>query len=325
MFQVRHAGAKGFGLFASQHIARGKRMLAEQPLISIDNKGPDILAAAAKLSSSQRRVLLELSLNEANKSILSLIYATWKSFPALGSVLQNRDILNIFYNNNFALGDEDDRRAVFPTVARINHSCVPNAQGNFNTNLGTFTIHALRDIATQEEITISYLGDQLALRQARQAHLQRGYGFACGCELCAASPGRQEASHGRRSRLHEQLKAFAERQLPATALDGAAEESHLIRAMISVYEEDGIAGREVASLYSANAGLEMTLGHADQASALGAKSLELERDAVGEDSPFYEECLVLSQRRSGQGTTVEFLPEKDIRRLETESSPQLQV
>lgn len=325
MFQVRHAGAKGFGLFASQHIARGKRMLAEQPLISIDNKGSDILAAAAKLSSSQRRVLLELSLNEANKSILSFVSATWKSFPVLGAVRQNRDILNIFYNNNFALGDEDDRRAVFPTVARINHSCVPNAQGNFNTNLGTFTIHALRDIDTHEEITISYLGDQLAVRQARQAHLKQGYGFECGCELCAASPDKREASHGRRVRLHDQLRAFAERQLPATALDGAAEQSLLVRAMISVYEEDGIAGREVASLYSANAGLEMTLGHVVEASAMGVKSLELERDAVGEDSPFYEECLALSQQRSEASTVMDILPEKEVGGLRPGNSPPLQV
>ncbi len=197
-------------------------------------------------------------------------------------------------------------RAVFPTVARINHSCVPNAQGNFNAILegGSFTIHALRDIEGGDELTISYLHDELALRQERQIKLKDLYGFRCECEICCAGQ-RGQRSQERRERLRTDLgQLVTHKEGEPSSEEGVATrggdaektrtttestESHkLIHLVIAAYEQDGLAGRELASLYATAAGIAVREGNIGEASRLGARSLELERDAVGNDSPFYE-------------------------------------
>lgn len=272
--------------------------MADRILLSIDNKDTNVLDAAARLSPEDRHRLLSLSMNNAKQKSLSyLAAAAWGSLPSLASISQGRDLLNIFYNNNFYLSGTSGRRAIFLTVARINHSCVPNAQGNLNTALpgGQFTIHALRAIADGEEITLSYLHDELAIRSARQRRLQQGYGFECACEICNTKDSQEshERSHQRRLKIQEMLAAFSGQQ---TAPGGISREFLLTKAVIDTYEQEGLAGRELASLYFAAAGLATKLGHMKEASALGAKGLQVEEDAVGQDSPFYIASLLASRQ-----------------------------
>lgn len=291
IFQVRQAGVKGFGVFATDLIRRGTRIIVERPLLSITNETPDILAAAAKLTTSSKNVLLSLAPNDA-RPFACLSVAVWRTLERMRLSSENRSILNIFYNNNFNLSDAAGTRAIFPTVARINHSCIPNAQGNVNTALGGFTIHALRDIPRNEEISISYLHDELGLPEARQARLQRDYGFVCGCEICSSSSPKTSLSLARRSALRTKSMAFAALIDPSIAAQLA-----LTRETIEVFEQEGMAGRELASLYWVAAGLAMKSGDEGLALSLGAKSCHLERDAVGEDSPFYvAKCEALRER-----------------------------
>ncbi|KAG8157307.1 hypothetical protein KVR01_012691 [Diaporthe batatas] len=303
MFRISQAGAKGFGVFATQPIARGTRIIADRILLSVDNRDTSVLRAAARLSPDDLQGLLSLSMNNAKRQSLSyLATAVSGSFPSLGSIRQRRDLLNIFYNNNFALSGPNGKRAVFQTVARLNHSCVPNAQGNLNAALpgSQFTIHALREIAEGEEITISYLHNELEVRQERQKWLHEGYGFECACEICSINnhhpPGeRHEQSHQRRLKIQQMLSDFSGR---GSTADGISRELEATKAVIDTYEQEGLAGRELASLYFAAAGLATELGHTKEASDLGAKGLRVEQDAVGVDSPFY--IASLSASRQGQ-------------------------
>ncbi|KAK2598837.1 hypothetical protein N8I77_012222 [Diaporthe amygdali] len=289
MFRVSNAGAKGFGVFATRQIARGTRILADRPLLTITNKDSSILAAASRLSLQDLHSLLSLSMNGAKRNSLTrLAAAAWGSLRSLTSVTRNRDILNIFYNNNFLLAGSSGKRAIFLTVARLNHSCVPNAQGNVNTALpgSQFTIHALRDIADGEEITISYLHDELAMRTERQKRLNEDYGFECACDICStdASGVKTRESDQRRLKVQEMLAAFSEQQ---ESPGGTSRELTLTRALIETYEQEGLSGRELASLYFAAAGLAINVGHDKEALALGAKGLQIEEEAVGLDSPLY--------------------------------------
>lgn len=298
MFKVSHAGAKGYGVFATRPIARGTRIIADRILLSIDNKDTSVLDAATRLSPEDRHRLLSLSMNDAKRNSLSyLAAAAWEAFPSLASIRQGRDLLNVFYNNNFSVSGTSGMRAVFLTVARLNHSCVPNAQGNLNTALpgSQFTIHALREIADGEEITISYLHDELAIRSARQKRLKEGYGFECACEICSIedSGERHEQSHQRRLKIQEMLANFSGQQI---APGHTSAEFSLTKAVIDAYEQEGLAGRELASLYFAAAGAARALGLEKEASALGAKGLQVEEDAVGLDSPFYMASLLASRQ-----------------------------
>ncbi|RMZ76526.1 hypothetical protein DV738_g4913, partial [Chaetothyriales sp. CBS 135597] len=331
LFEVRQAGIKGFGIFARQRIARGSRILSERPLLLVDQKEINILAAASRLSKAELDTLLGLSVNKAKReSLWNLVDALFQSAQlplskkGRRSIQQRRDILACFYNNNFALSlsppHRDDgtntintatktsaARGVFPTIARLNHSCIPNAQGNFNRNVdeGSFTIHALREIAAGEEITVSYLHDELASHEERQHWLHRVYGFWCQCGICA---GGDEAhrSHKRRQRLRDELsKAFAPTTPllsdslglsgpPNTAAVGNAAQMdisasrQLVNLTIETYEQEGLVGGELASLYGVAAALADSAGDHGEAMRLGARSMELERDAAGEDSPLYQ-------------------------------------
>jgi SET and MYND domain-containing protein 5 len=70
--------------------------------------------------------------------------------------------------------------------SKINHSCNPNAEIRFPFANNTLQVVATREIAAEEEITISYL-DECQLnrsRHSRQKYLEENYLFSCECDKC---------------------------------------------------------------------------------------------------------------------------------------------
>lgn len=72
---------------------------------------------------------------------------------------------------------------MFPHLAMINHSCVPNCCAMFRGH--TLEIRALVPIPCGTEATICYV-DPLAPRAERRAALHKQYFFACHCVRCTA-------------------------------------------------------------------------------------------------------------------------------------------
>ncbi|XP_030482479.2 histone-lysine N-methyltransferase ATXR2 [Cannabis sativa] len=89
-----------------------------------------------------------------------------------------------------ALGDDYsvscEGSAFFPLQSCLNHSCCPNAKAfkRDEDKDGQATILALKPICKGEEITISYVDEDLTLEE-RQASLA-DYGFRCTCPKCLA-------------------------------------------------------------------------------------------------------------------------------------------
>ena len=87
--------------------------------------------------------------------------------------------------NAFHLGVADEhvtRAGLFEKACRINHSCCPNAVAAWNEQRQRLTVHAVRPILWDEEVTISYLDETLP-QDDRQA-LLGCYGFRCKCPAC---------------------------------------------------------------------------------------------------------------------------------------------
>ena len=63
-----------------------------------------------------------------------------------------------------------------------NHDCKPNAQAQV-TDDGAVTITALSEIASGDEVTISYVDTSNGYAARRQV-LQEHYGFDCNCARC---------------------------------------------------------------------------------------------------------------------------------------------
>ncbi|KAF8067452.1 hypothetical protein N665_1153s0020 [Sinapis alba] len=87
-----------------------------------------------------------------------------------------------------ALGDEYSDccqgTAFFPLQSCMNHSCCPNAKAfkREEDRDGQAVIIALRRISKNEEVTISYIDEELPYKE-RQA-LLADYGFTCKCPKC---------------------------------------------------------------------------------------------------------------------------------------------
>ncbi|OAP56386.1 hypothetical protein AYL99_09565 [Fonsecaea erecta] len=81
-----------------------------------------------------------------------------------------------------------------PRPALLNHSCDANAFLRFDIPAwsdqegfppyGSISVHALRPIAKDEEVTVSYV-DPTFPRDKRQEELKARYFFTCSCSLCA--------------------------------------------------------------------------------------------------------------------------------------------
>ncbi len=252
MYHIQHAGPKGFGLFATRAIQRGTRILAERPTFTI-RSDHDLLPAFKTIASGNKAYISNLSASSAKKPpVLDWSEAVWHVVRGvltqprgLFPLEEYKTLLAAFRNNCFNIGD--DTRAIFHDISRLNHSCVPNAQGNFNSALGSFTIHATQEIKHDQEITISYLAEHGAMRHSREAQLHQGYGFKCGCPACDSSTARGQESEKRRKDLREKLVEFAKNAEGLSVGDGKAE-LEMVMSLIRMFEEEGLWGRELATM-----------------------------------------------------------------------------
>ncbi|KAG8364608.1 hypothetical protein BUALT_Bualt18G0015200 [Buddleja alternifolia] len=75
--------------------------------------------------------------------------------------------------------------AFFPLQSCMNHSCIPNAKAfkREEDRDGQATILALRPIIKGEEITISYIDEELPYEERQE--LLADYGFTCKCPRCS--------------------------------------------------------------------------------------------------------------------------------------------
>ncbi len=72
---------------------------------------------------------------------------------------------------------------LFPTTARINHSCAPNA--HFTGTAGAvMSVRTTRPLAAGEELTVRYV-DIYAPRESRQHELMQTKAFLCSCPRCS--------------------------------------------------------------------------------------------------------------------------------------------
>ncbi|KAK5170899.1 uncharacterized protein LTR77_004043 [Saxophila tyrrhenica] len=291
MYNIRNAGAKGFGVFATRAIQRGTRILAELPTFTITSDR-DLLPAFRRLSLEARKYISELSVNANKKpAILDWSEAAYHVFRgaltttprSLFSINEYSTLLAAFRNNCFNIGD--DRRAIFHDISRLNHSCVPNAQGNFNTAIDGFAVHATHLIESRQEITISYLAEHGAVRSSRQAKLAQGYGFACGCPVCDGSTVKGAESEERRRVVREQLGVFSEGE------QGGREELEMMMSLIEMFEREGLAGRELGTMYLSAAESNCKLNDPVAAKECSRLGLDMEQRCLGVDSPLYRESM----------------------------------
>ncbi|KAF2175236.1 SET domain-containing protein, partial [Zopfia rhizophila CBS 207.26] len=213
-YKVLPIPGKGYGCIALKSIKRGTRILADSPLLILEKAHyfhADIQAEFDKLSPADKK--LYFTLHSAHNQDPS-------SWPRkIADSVTDRESKRIEEQHNARVGKEptlisifqtncmekDGGAAVFPNAARFNHSCNPNACFTWNSAIGKETIHTMKDIKADEEITLGYC-DTTHDKATRRWELKH-YGFFCDCLACTGDESDPDSfaakSAARRFRLME--------------------------------------------------------------------------------------------------------------------------
>ncbi|KAK0621466.1 hypothetical protein B0T17DRAFT_467302, partial [Bombardia bombarda] len=227
VYAMREFPGKGMGLVATTHIRRGDLIMANTASIIIDYRAFEDLPkddyqrlqthAVDFLPSPHRAALLNLSTHDD-----------------AADLSHTARVDKLLATNAFDIDPDADDAArdhgfyvVFPEIARMNHDCRANADYFFDHATLAQYIHATRDIAPGEELTLSYI-NPLMPREARMARLKELWGFECACRFCQRERARADASDARIGQIEEPKKGA-----------GCPEMAELL---ISLYEQEELGG-----------------------------------------------------------------------------------
>lgn len=218
LYEIRPTKDMGLGLFASQNISRGTRILADtaiftltkrstadknateqhvtnfcdqlieqglfdQKLTQMEGLSPnDRIASHPDIQNACRRFITDLAqrmgLSPAGIEDNVARFARLFSILLVNRTSQMGDVLGV-----------DTLCAIFPINARINHSCDPNAYRQVNAKLKQLTVHALQDIKAGEQITVTYvslLAESPPEKLKRHENLRTTF-VICRCRVCRGS------------------------------------------------------------------------------------------------------------------------------------------
>jgi hypothetical protein len=193
LWEVRSSRGKGLGLFARRKIKRGTRIVVETPLFTIR---PQNTAGGDAYTLQQLFNDVENAYKQLSPGEKAAYLTCFDNRPA-DDKETSREVL-IFKNNAAPLSD--GTFGIFPKMAKINHSCKPNAVSVYSEPQGTRIIWAARDIKKGEEITITYVPLLQTTEQRREG--LANYGFHCECEVCRAHDVGTDHEHGDEKRAN---------------------------------------------------------------------------------------------------------------------------
>ncbi|KAF3765715.1 SET domain-containing protein [Cryphonectria parasitica EP155] len=214
IYKLSDSPGKGMGLFATEAIPIGGKILEEYNVIACGNEGEkggwkfgprdlqSFVGQVMSLSPQLQRDMFKLQgkqvlspplMSYYGKILREEVYCADGSRLSWRESLRLQDALRIFYTNAATLYEPDStwclQRPVeqevgdglFLTFSRINHSCEPNAAWDTGRKAGVMEVRARRQIQAGEEITISYIG-QLDRPVAERRSRLRRWGFDCQCK-----------------------------------------------------------------------------------------------------------------------------------------------
>ncbi|KAL4860602.1 hypothetical protein BDV12DRAFT_204871 [Aspergillus spectabilis] len=183
MYALQDITGKGKGLIATQKIPQGTRILCEEPIIKIPNSHDQLARHSKDLDNS-----ICQQVNTLTKKQRQAFLALHNIYPYTKPAEQ---YIGIIRTNGLPIEDGKTGGGIFLEASRINHACDNNAQKSWNKNIKRHTVHALRDIAEGEEITIYYLAVH-GSRETRREALQARFHFKCFCRLCSLSANQSQ-------------------------------------------------------------------------------------------------------------------------------------
>lgn len=220
LFAIRHHYSVdkdlGFAAFATQDIPRHTLILTEEPLISGDQVKNALALYEDNKSTSQDDDIMYLT-NECNLDAnqMQRIWQMHDQYVHTYDTPEKR-LWGIIYSNAFYSTDKQFAPGLYPTAARLNHSCSPNVGYEFNG--WSIRVYTTRFVPSGEELCDCY-SDVVyyQAQQVRKVFFKIKFGFNCQCVLCRVDDcdtlmiGRVIESNNQRKRLKELAIILSER------------------------------------------------------------------------------------------------------------------
>ncbi|GAA6035499.1 hypothetical protein JCM8097_000282 [Rhodosporidiobolus ruineniae] len=224
------SNGEGVGAFASRDIEFGETLISERPLAVWPNGIGEEEARRLFDQMSPKQQQVFMSLTDGGPEVRGKL-----------DEIRVRRACNAFslpVPGVDGVGGGKTMSFVFPKIARVNHSCAPNAAQVMNWNTLRLELYAVSPISSGTEVTIEYLPNLITLtRSERQSALKTSFGFSrCLCGVCTASPEDVARSDTRRTEIKQLVGG-----LRAGVKDRKAtmERMERIRALC---EEEGVRG-----------------------------------------------------------------------------------
>lgn len=262
MTEVRSAGAMGQGLFAVTDIAKGTRIIAESPFILLE-QSPAPFAMFCGIVQDLGDDISKLDELTYNEKLLDedqphnlLDQLRGEGAEVEEDDLEDEDVYEMLeryaklYTNSAEIKSNGKYigAGVFLAFSRMNHSCVPNAFSNWNSQIGQQTVQAARDIKAGEQIFFSYLGREGTFKsqKERASMIEKFWGFDCGCSDCVDSET-SDVLRGRMGLLDQEISRLSELCQAAYGteqnVDPLAKEALAkVQTLMTLMDEAGLGG-----------------------------------------------------------------------------------
>ncbi|CZT13475.1 hypothetical protein WAI453_012436 [Rhynchosporium graminicola] len=230
LWEIVDIPGKGKGIIVTQATTPGTLLLSEAPLLTTD-----VVSSIATAEADLETALSKLSLSEQEN-----FRTLHTNFP------ENDDekLIGIIRSNAYPLGSDTDVGGLFPEIARINHSCLPNSVQYWNELLGKQTIYAVRPMAKGEEITTCY--QHGGTSKQRKEVLKEYFRFDCMCELCSLPADELQASDERMSQAEKLDQTIGNSKKVHFEPD---EVMKCARQMFDIYQTEDIKDGRLSRLY----------------------------------------------------------------------------
>ncbi|KIW03496.1 uncharacterized protein PV09_05263 [Verruconis gallopava] len=286
-FALKETQDKGIGAFAIRNITRGELVLSERPLLRIVGSrylAADVQAQYDKLGDVQKAVYMSLA--SAHGQDASRYPSTSAPYLEKGDKRRIREqyealtgeeksVLSICMTNAM---ETDNGAAIFELASRFNHECVPNACFSWDEREGVERIHATRNIAKGEEITVCYCDPfyDVSMRRWELMH----YGFECRCRACHDFDKAGTFANESRERRWK----LRELGLALPLCQSEAERLRVRLQMVAATKAEGLQNPAVANMYLEIAQICDHTGDGEMAVKAARKALDMFTVCLGADS-----------------------------------------
>ncbi|EME88062.1 uncharacterized protein MYCFIDRAFT_192326 [Pseudocercospora fijiensis CIRAD86] len=192
--EARSAGeGRGLGLFAPRTIPAFTQILRDPIacLMKPTDDLPELYERFSELPELQQTQYTSLSYRDDLEKDAVLTQKLLQRGYTSNDAKKRIQVGHIMHNNAFTVDvggpHGAGHRALFLSVARINHSCTPNAHVSFyppspSTSVGRMVVHTLRELHAGEEVLISYFS--ILMSKPDRQTKARKWGFDCACSAC---------------------------------------------------------------------------------------------------------------------------------------------